>query len=695
MTERDNDSKPTDRGDEVSTDEPVGDEGAGVEPTASEPTPATWAGRRRQSAPEDAGEHDQLPADESEEAPPAGDEARDAEAEEAEGDDEAGEPEAEVDAVEPDDADGEDEEAAAGDTAERLSQDTVEANTLALGDREAAREAALAGLRARAAENASKPGTEAITAPPPKTPKPTEAQADGQQPPAQAPPAPVTPAEETDDEPPPRGIWARFAAGSALIIVAMATATALSGFFFVNGLLDGFEGVQPGIENELVVAHPGDPQTILILGSDERPEDKAIGARSDTTILLRIASNQITVLSIPRDLKVNIPGHGIDKFNAAYTEGGPKLTVKVVKQLTGITDINHVVNVNFTGFADAVNSIGCVYVDVDHHYYHSNVGLAAAEQYAEIDIPAGYQRMCGYNALQYVRYRHDDNDLVRSARQQEFLREMRQELPAERIANDYGDLVDILQKYVTLDIQKGADLINLAKLILSASGAPVVQVHFPANLGGPTASYVTASESAIKQAVAKFEGTTPTPIPEASSEGSGSGSGGGSGTGGSSGEAPAPPPLIDATATAQETAATLAATKTKGGKPMLRFPVGYPTKLAPDSIITEDSRAFPIDGPGDEEYHGYKFVVSMPTDGYTGYYGVSGTDWKDPPILDNPDETRTIDNQEYLLSWDGGQLRLIGWKTDQGSYWVDNTLLNVLTPGQMFGIAQSIRKYTG
>lgn len=697
MNERDNDSKSPDPGDEA-TGKPGGDEGAGAEPTASEPTPATWAGRQR-SAPEDAGEHDQLPADAPEpkedEADPVSEEAEE-EAEESNEIEEAAEPEEPEEAEEAEDA-KDAEEPVAGDTAERLSQDTIEANTLALGDREAAREAALAGLRARAAENASKPGTEAITAPPPKTSQPTEAQADGEQPPAKAPPAPVTPAEETDDEPPPRGVWARFAAGSALIIVAMATATALSGFFFVNGLLDGFRGV-PGIQNELAVAHPGDPQTILILGSDERPEDRASGARSDTTILLRIASDQITVMSIPRDLKVNITGFGPDKFNAAYTYGSVPLTVKTVKQLTGITEINHVVNVNFTGFADAVNSIGCVYVDVDRHYYNSNVGVAPSDQYAEIDIPAGYQRMCGYNALQYVRYRHDDNDLVRSARQQEFLRELRQELPAERIADDYSELVDILHKYVTLDIQKGVDLINLARLILSASGAPVVQVRFPANLGGPTASYVTASKPAIKEAVAKFEGETPTATPEASSsEGSSSGEGSGSGGGSASGgEAPAPPPLIDSTTTGQETAATLAAAKTKGGKPMLRFPVGYPTKLAPDSLIsTDQSRAFPIDGPGDEEYHGYKFVVSMPTDGYTGYYGVSGTDWRDPPILDNPDETRTLDGQDYLLSWDGGQLRLIGWKTDEGSYWVDNTLLNVLTPGQMFGIAQSIRKYTG
>ena len=190
-------------------------------------------------------------------------------------------------------------------------------------------------------------------------------------------------------------------------------------------------------------------------------------------------------MSIPRDLKVNIPGHGIDKFNAAYTYGGPKLTLKVVKQLTGIDNINHVVNVDFNGFADAVNSIDCVYVDVDHHYYHSNVGLAAAEQYAEIDVPAGYQRMCGYNALQYVRYRHDDNDLVRAARQQEFLREARQELPAAKILADRNELIDILKKYVTSDIENETDLVSLGKLFIGARDAPVVQVHFPANLGGP------------------------------------------------------------------------------------------------------------------------------------------------------------------------------------------------------------------
>jgi LCP family protein required for cell wall assembly len=420
------------------------------------------------------------------------------------------------------------------------------------------------------------------------------------------------------------------------------------------------------------------------------------GARSDTTILARIASDQITVMSIPRDLKVNIPGHGIDKFNAAYSYGGPKLTLKVIKQTMGIANINHVVNVDFTGFADAVNSIGCVYVDVDQHYYHSNVGLAPSEQYAEIDIPAGYQRMCGLNALSYVRYRHDDNDLVRSARQQEFLREARQELPASKILADRNQLIDILKKYVTSDIANETDLVGLGKLFIGAHNAPVVQVHFPASLGGPTASYVTASQKAITDAVQKFEGQTPTP-PTTPQQGAVSGSKSNKKGGGSNKpvKPPPPPPLTDASSLGQQYAAQLAAVQTKSGKPMVTFPIYYPTKLALDSTLTDDSRAFQIDGPGNEKYRGYKFVAEVPTDGYTAYYGVSGTNWREPPILANPSEVKTIGGRDYLLSWDGDRLRFIGWKTDQGSFWVDNTLLNALTPGQMFGIAESMRHYKG
>jgi LCP family protein required for cell wall assembly len=651
-------------------DEPRNESGDGSGADGSEdapasPPPATFAGRLG------SGEHG------------AGDDEED-----------------ELDAAEEPDDDG---PAAKPLAADESGQDTVEANTPELADREAAREAALAGLRARTAEHTAKrqagispertsppvPKPVVDAKPPPAAAKPPETSGEGAPPGDGAgPPS----GAEAGEKPPRQGLWMRFVAGSLLIVVSMTAATAISLLLVLNGFLDGVRGLA-SVRNELAVANPGDPQIILLLGSDKRPKGQEIGARSDTTLLLRVASDQITMLSIPRDLKVNIPGHGIDKFNAAYSYGGPKLTLRVVKQLTGIDDINHVVNVNFTGFADAVNAIGCVYVDVDHHYFHSNAGLAPAEQYAEIDIPAGYQRMCGLNALEYVRYRHDDNDLVRAARQQEFLRQARQELPGPEILNDFNDLKSIAEKYVTMDIRKETDLITLARLFLAARSAPVVQIHFPADLGGPTASYVTASQGAIRAAVRKFLGEQPPPPAPAPPQPSG----GGSKSGGkkSSPQPPAPAPLIDSTALGSQYAAKLAGAKRKSGKPMLDFPVYYPTKLAPGSTITDDSRAFPIDGPGSDVYHGYKMVAATTSDGYSAYYGVSGTDWTDPPILQNPDETKSIGGQEYLESWDGDQLRLVGWKTDQASYWIDNTLLNVLSPGQMLGIAESMRKYTG
>jgi LCP family protein required for cell wall assembly len=654
------------------------------------PPPTTWAGRARGSS-----EETPPPEAESDDAPtPGADEEVEEELDAGAGVEE------ELDA---------DEGVEQGEGRDPTPDPaTAEADTPALADQEAAREAALAGLRARAAEHAAKQEAAASAAAPAA---PAQPRAAGEQPPAQPaaaaaePDAPAEPPSAAEPEPspedekaPPRGLWPRFVAGSLLIIVAMTTATAVSLLVYLKGIARGLGGL-PSVQSQLEVADPGNPQTILILGSDKRPDEGTDFGRSDTTVLLRVAADQITVMSIPRDLKVNIPGHGIDRFNAAYTYGGPKLALTVVKQLTGLDNINHVVNVDFNGFADAVNAIGCVYVDVDHHYYHSNLGLAAAEQYAEIDVEAGYQRMCGLNALQYVRYRHEDNDLVRAARQQEFLREARQELPAAEILEQRNELTDILKKHVTSDIENETDLVSLGKLFIGAGDASVVQIHFPANLGGPTASYVTASEAAIQQAVARFQGEAPAaPEEPPADDGSDGDSQGGPKKSGDKQPAPPPPPLVDSSLTGvsgEQYAAKLAAVQTKSGKPMLDFPIHYPTKLAPSSSLIDDSRAFPIDGPGNDVYHGYKIVASMPTQGYIGYYGVSGTDWRNPPILDNPSEVRTLNGRDYLLSWDGGRLRFIGWKTEHGSYWVDNTLLTVLTPGQMFGIAQSIRRYTG
>ena len=72
-----------------------------------------------------------------------------------------------------------------------------------------------------------------------------------------------------------------------------------------------------------------------------------------------------------------------------------------------------------------------------------------------------------------------------------------------------------------------------------------------------------------------------------------------------------------------------------------------------------------------------------------------GTNWHDPPILNNPTETKDINGHQFELFWDSNRLRLVAWKTSKGSYWVDNDLLETLTPGQMVAMAEAMRAYTG
>ena len=156
--------------------------------------------------------------------------------------------------------------------------------------------------------------------------------------------------------------------------------------------------------------------------------------------------------------------------------------------------------------------------------------------------------------------------------------------------------------------------------------------------------------------------------------------------------------MDDSTEQGQLYANQMSKVQTGGGKPMIDFPIYYPTRLAPGSTINEASRAFPIDGPDKEAYRGYKMVVDIPGINFgnglfSEYYGVSGTDWVDAPILDNPSETRTIDDRDYLLFYDGDRLRLVGFKTKAAAYWVNNTLLQSLDEGQMLSIATSMREF--
>ncbi len=318
------------------------------------------------------------------------------------------------------------------------------------------------------------------------------------------------------EEIPRPGIWKKLLIGAALVIFASAGATTVAAFHEVDKVVDAFKDNPPlKLGNQLADTDPGKPQTLMILGSDRRPKDNVeggAGARSDTIMLVRLDPDKdaTALMSLPRDLKVEIPGHGTDKINAAYDYGGPRLTLRTVKQLTGLS-INHVVNVSFGGFWRAVNAVGCVYGDIDRRYYNDSA------EFTYINVQPGYQRLCGRKALQYVRFRHEDNDLVRSARQQDFLRQAKQQVNASDLIARHDRLVKIFGRNTTTDegLRSRSEVLRLLKLAVFSAGRPIREIHFE-GLIGP--SYVEASDERVKKLVDEFLQVEDTPGPRGNIE---------------------------------------------------------------------------------------------------------------------------------------------------------------------------------
>jgi LCP family protein required for cell wall assembly len=513
------------------------------------------------------------------------------------------------------------------------------------------------------------------------------------------------PPPEGDGTPAPKKkrYWWRFSLASIIIVAVAAAATASSVLLYIDSIAHALghnKELHEELKEVLPEVHGGEPQTILILGSDKRPEFGEKFGRSDTTILLRLDNNHnlISVMSIPRDLKTEIPGFGTAKFNAAYEQGGPKLTVQVVEELTGLKP-NHVINIDFLGFVRAVDAIGCVYTDVDRRYFHSNAGLPESEQYSEINIKPGYQKLCGRKALEYVRYRHTDTDIVRSARQQSFLSQARHQVSPTDLITDSHNLIDILTEYTTSDITGGTELIELLDLLYELRGAEVNQVHFPAELGP---SYVYSNSDEIHHAVKEFLGEAGFEAHKAEEKKPAKKK--------AEGAKAKPhkhkkkkkkkkhhtPPggdeLVPGAEAGQEMAEQVA--RHVGGG----FPVFYPTRLPPGAIYQEDDSYEHIVNPWvyhlrDKEKvrHGAYRMIGIYTPEYEPtYFGVQGiAGWEDPPILDSPTEERTVNGRDYSIYTDSGKIKLVAWHRGENSYWISNSLQQSLSNEQMMGIAES------
>jgi polyisoprenyl-teichoic acid--peptidoglycan teichoic acid transferase len=485
-----------------------------------------------------------------------------------------------------------------------------------------------------------------------------------------------------DDIPRP-GLWKRLLLAAFLVIFAAAGATAVAAFNEVDKVVDALKlGPELRVSKKsLAETDPGEPQTIMILGSDKRPKHNVEGAAgkglSDTIMLVRLNPDKeaTAIMSLPRDLKVDIPGHGVDKINAAYSLGGPQLTLDTVKQLTGLP-INHVVNVTFKGFWRAVNAIGCVYADVDRDYYNDSA------EYTYINIDAGYQRLCARKALQYVRFRHTDTDLVRSARQQDFLRQAKQQITYTKLIDERDRLMKIFGRNTSTDakLRSRSEVLRLLKLALFSANQPIQEIHFEGAIGP---SYVEASNEQVKKLVQQFLNVEDTPGPRGEAQERDPGR--------HKRRKRGPPDaasigLWDATALGEDQG--LQAVQAGAGGSL---PVFYPTLLLNSSEYADAPRVYKIQGTNGRRYGAYRMVMRK-YNANGEYYGLQGTTWQDPPILDDPTETRRIGGREYELHFAGDRLRLVAWRTPKAAYWISNTLLQTLTDRQMLGIARSVRR---
>ncbi|MGH2832457.1 MAG: LCP family protein, partial [Solirubrobacteraceae bacterium] len=426
-------------------------------------------------------------------------------------------------------------------------------------------------------------------------------------------------------QPPRRGRWMakRFVIGATCVILLSGAATAAVALNEVSKLVEAL-GQTKAVKIAPTVLLPtsrGAPETLLLVGNDERRHTTTapVLPHSNEMLLVRIDPSRptISMLSIPRELRVTFTAPNgeviTNRINSAYTYGGIELMLKTIKHLFGLS-VNHVFVVTFPKFRRAVNEVGCVYMTVDRRYYHVNE--PGSEQYFEINLQPGYQRLCGKEALEFVANRHEDTSLTRDARDQRFLLEVKSQYGAT-LFEKREKFERILGKAVETDLHGTGQVLDLLELLVQSQGKPVRQVPFHVNL---LSAYDTASPQQIHEAVSSFlHGTAPLPAHKL----------GGVAHSSHHHHSSRRPGLVLTPTTESEFDAA------RSLAPELPFTVEYPKArdafagALPDTLRHYDIR--------DQQGHLHPIYVVVIDRGELGqFYDIQGTDWSDPPLLNNP-----------------------------------------------------------
>ena len=280
-------------------------------------------------------------------------------------------------------------------------------------------------------------------------------------------------------------------------------------------------------QDGLMLSHPS---VILLLGTDHssRIKTRTGFRRADSIMLLRTdpGKGRLNYLSIPRDLRVNVPGHGFDKINVAYAIGGPSLAIRTVREIPGIEEVNHVVIVDFDAFTKVIDKVGGVDIDVPAPILSNKFDCPYATQ-ARCDrwqgwrFAKGEQHMDGHRARVYSRIRENklnpaETDITRTERQQAVIQALLAKLTSPGVMLKMPFVGDDVMKPLTTDLSAG-QLIQLG-LVKKRSGN-----ERRCRLGGTPSfgSYLQPDEEGRRTVAAFFGRSAPQPPLPGSTYGSG------------------------------------------------------------------------------------------------------------------------------------------------------------------------------
>jgi LCP family protein required for cell wall assembly len=343
--------------------------------------------------------------------------------------------------------------------------------------------------------------------------------------------------EVRSEKSPTRPRWGRrigiAAAVLAVLLVVWVVASYLS---FRAGVADANARLPKTVEANLAAQEGplvSKPSLILLLGTDgDSTAARADARRSDSILLVRTdpKRHRLAYLSIPRDLRVDIPGHGPYKINAAFQLGGPALAVKTVRALTGLQP-NHVVMVDFDDFRTVIDALGGVEIDVpkpilSNRFDCPYATAARCQEWQGWRFAKGKQTMNGRRALIYSRVRENrldpsDNDLTRGGRQQEVVQAMAGKLTSFRTFGRLPFIGGDLVKPLTTDLSAG-QLIQLGWVYKRANADRALRCRLggePQSVGGESVLVATEENTAT---ISMFSGlSAPQPPPPGTAYGAG------------------------------------------------------------------------------------------------------------------------------------------------------------------------------